>query len=192
MANTKTTQTSKPAAKTAPAAPPPLGDKPQTVKVGATTAKTEPQPDGTLTLRLTRVIKAPADRIYQCFLDPDALAKWIPPHGFVGHVDKLEPKVGGRYHMSFATINKSWTQSFGGVYKELIPGKRIVHTDKFDDPNAKGELLVTIDLVPVKGGTEVRIEQRGIPKGPMSDGAPYGWSQSLDNLATMCEIELPF
>jgi uncharacterized protein YndB with AHSA1/START domain len=190
MANTKTTQTPTPQTSKA-VAPPPL-EPGKTLTVGATKATSEEAKDGTLTLRLTRVIKAPAERIYQCFLDADALAKWIPPHGFVGHVDKLEPKVGGKYHMSFATINKSWTQSFGGVYKELIPGKRIVHTDKFDDPNAKGELLVTIDLVPVKGGTEVRIEQRGIPKGPMSDGAPYGWSQSLDNLATMCEIELPF
>jgi len=180
--NTKTTTTTAPK-------PLPAG---KTLTVGATRAMTEEAKDGTLTLRLTRVIKAPAERIYQCFLDPDALAKWIPPHGMVGHVDRLEPKVGGRYHMSFATINRSWTQSFGGVYNELVPGKRIVHTDKFDDPNNKGELLVTIDLVPVQGGTEVRIEQRGIPKGPMADGAPYGWSQSLDNLATMCEIELPF
>jgi uncharacterized protein YndB with AHSA1/START domain len=185
MASNKTTT------KTPTSAPKPLAPG-ATLTLGATKASTEEAKDGTLTLRLTRVIKAPAERIYQCFLDPDALAKWIPPHGFVGHVDKLEPKVGGRYHMSFATISKSWTQSFGGTYKELVPGKRIVHTDRFDDPGMKGELLVTIDLVPVAGGTEVRIEQRGIPKGPMSDGAPYGWSQSLDNLATLCEIELPF
>lgn len=191
MASNKTTQTTQTPKPSKAAAPPPLAVG-KTITVGATKATSEEAKDGTLTLRLVRTIKAPAQRIYDCFLDPDALAKWIPPHGFVGHVDKLEAKVGGKYHMSFSTINKSWTQSFGGVYKELIPGKRIVHTDKFDDPKAKGELMVTIDLVPVAGGTEVRIEQRGIPKGPMSDGAPYGWSQSLDNLATLCEIELPF
>lgn len=165
---------------------------PKTLALGATTAHTEPQPDGTLTLRLRRVIKAPAERIYRCFLDPDAYAKWLPPHGFVGHVHKMEPKVGGSYRMSFTTISKSWTQSFGGVYKELVPNKRIVHTDRFEDPKNPGEMTVTIDLKPVAGGTEVLIEQRGIPAGPMAEGSPYGWSQSLDNLATLCEIELPF
>jgi len=167
----------------------------QTLTVGATTASTETNPDGTLTLRLRRTIKAPAERIYQCFLDPDALAKWIPPHGFIGHVHKMEPKVGGSYRMSFSTINKSWTQSFGGTYQELVPGKRIRYTDAFesDDPAmAKAKMSVTIEFVPVKDGTELRIEQRGIPKGPAADGAPYGWSQSLDNLAHLCEAELPF
>jgi uncharacterized protein YndB with AHSA1/START domain len=179
--NPKTTTT--PAA--APAA--------QTLTLGATTAKVEPGADGTLTLRLTRVIKAPAERIYQCFLDADAYAKWLPPHGFTAHVHKMEPKVGGSYRMSFSTINKGWTHAFGGTYKELVPNRRIVHTDRFEDESmGKGEMTVTIDLKPVAGGTEVRIEQRGIPKGQAADGAPYGWSQSLDNLAALCEAEIPF
>lgn len=161
-----------------------------TLTIGATTAKVAGNPDGTTTLRLTRVIKAPAERIYQCFLDADAYAKWLPPHGFSGKVHKMEPKVGGSYRMSFSTLDRKMTHFFGGKFVELVPHKRIVHTDKFEDP-AMGEsvMTVTIELVPVKGGTELRIEQRGIPKGPAADGAPYGWSQSLDNLAALCQVD---
>lgn len=170
---------------------PPAG---KAMTIGATSARTSTNPDGTLTLHLVRVIKAPAERVYQAFLDADALAKWLPPNGFTGKVHKLDAKVGGSYRMSFSTINKSWTQAFGGKYKELVPNKRIVHTDKFetDDPTMQGEMEVTIDFKPVKEGTELTITQKGIPKGPSADGAPTGWSQSLDNLARLCEQELPF
>lgn len=148
----------------------------------------------TTSLRLNRVIKAPAERVYKAFLDPDALAKWIPPHGFTGHVHKLDARVGGSYRMSFSTINRSWTQFFGGKYLELKPFEKIVHTDKFegDDPAFQGEMTVTITFKPVKGGTEVNILQEGIPKGPAADGAPEGWKQSLDNLQRLCEAEVPF
>jgi uncharacterized protein YndB with AHSA1/START domain len=159
------------------------------------TTKQASKPE-TMTLRLNRVIKAPADRIYKAFLDPDAYAKWLPPHGFTGHVDRMEPRVGGSYHMSFSTINKSWTQAFGGKYLELKPYERIVHSDKFDDGDSAfpqgAEMKVTITFKPVKGGTEVNIVQEGIPKGPAADGAPVGWGQSLDNLQRLCEQELPF
>ena len=162
----------------------------KTLAIGATTANVAGNPDGTATLRLVRVIKAPADRIYQCFLDADAYAKWLPPHGFSGKVHEMQPKVGGKFRMSFSTIDRKLTHVFGGKFVELVPNKRIVHTDKFEDPAmGTSEMTVTIDLVPVKGGTELRIEQRGIPKGPASDGAPYGWSQSLDNLARLCEVD---
>ncbi len=173
-----------------PAAPPPfpngkptkLGDTTITLNKGKTTS-----------LRLVRVIKAPPERVYQCFLDPDAMAKWLPPHGFTGHVHAMDARVGGKYRMSFSTINKKWTSFFGGTYKELVPGKRIVHTDKFEDASmGDSEMTVTIDFKPVKGGTEITILQEGIPAGPAADGAPYGWSQSLDNLTRMCEAELPF
>lgn len=162
----------------------------KTLAIGATTANVAGNPDGTRTLRLTRVIKAPAERVYQCFLDADAYAKWLPPHGFTGKVHKMEPKVGGAYRMSFSTLDRKMTHFFGGRFVELVPNKRIVHTDRFEDP-AMGlsEMTVTIDLVPVKGGTELRIEQRGIPAGPAADGAPFGWSQSLDNLAALCEVD---
>ena len=162
----------------------------KTLTIGATTADVAGGPDGTTTLRLTRVIKAPAERIYRCFLDADAYAKWLPPHGFSGKVHKMEPKVGGAYRMSFSTLDRKMTHFFGGRFVELVPNKRIVHTDRFEDPAmGTSEMTVTIDLVPVKGGTELRIEQRGIPKGPAADGAPYGWSQSLDNLANLCEVD---
>src|SRR5687768_2748863 len=105
----------------------------QTLTLGKTNATVTPAPDGTTSLRLVRIIKAPAERIYQAFLDADAYAKWLPPHGFTGHVHKMEPKVGGTFRMSFSTINKSWTHAFGGVYKELVTNKRIVHTDRFED-----------------------------------------------------------
>ncbi len=165
----------------------------KSLTLGKTVATVQPQKDGTTTLRLVRTIKAPAERIYQCFLDPDAYAKWLPPHGFTGKVHHMEPKVGGTYRMSFSTINRGWTHAFGGVYTELVPNKRIVHTDKFEDPSmGQGQMTVTIDLKPVKDGTEVTIVQAGIPKGQAAEGAPYGWSQSLDNLATLCEQELPF
>ena len=162
----------------------------KTLDIGATTANVGSNPDGTLTLRLTRVMKAPAERVYQCFLDADAYVKWLPPHGFTGKVHKMEPKVGGSYRMSFSTIDRKMTHFFGGKFVELVPNKRIVHTDKFEDPTmGLSEMTVTIDFVPVKGGTELRIEQRGIPKGHAADGAPYGWSQSLDNLAALCEVD---
>lgn len=162
----------------------------KTLAIGATTANVARNPDGTTTLRLTRVIKAPVERIYRCFLDADAYAKWLPPHGFTGKVHEMQPKVGGKYRMSFSTIDRKMTHFFGGRFVELVPNKRIVHTDRFEDPAmGTSEMTVTIDLVPVKGGTELRIEQRGIPKGPAADGAPYGWSQSLDNLAALCEVD---
>lgn len=177
---TSTTKTAAPAA-------------PKTLTLGKTNATVTPAADGTTTLRLVRVIKAPADRIYQCFVDADAYAKWLPPHGFTAKVHEMDAKVGGSFRMSFSTINKSWTHFFGGTYNELVPGRRIVHTDKFEDESmGKGEMTVTIDLKPVEGGTEVTIVQAGIPKGPAGEGAPYGWSQSFDNLAALCEQELPF
>lgn len=147
----------------------------------------------TATVRVGRIIKAPRERVYQAFLDPDALVKWMPPNGFTGHVDRLDAKVGGTFRMSFSTINRSWTQHFGGKYLELKPYERIVHTDKFetDDPTMMGEMKVTITFKDVPGGTEVSVVQEGVPK-PAADGAPEGWKQSLDNLQRLCEAELPF
>jgi uncharacterized protein YndB with AHSA1/START domain len=164
---------------------------PKTLTVGATTATVTPAPDGTTTLRLVRTIKAPPERVYACFLDADAYAKWLPPHGFTAKVHHMEPKVGGTFRMSFSTIGHTWTHAFGGRYVELAPGRRIVHTDRFEDPAmGEGEMTVTIDLKPIPGGTEVTIVQAGIPKGPAAEGAPYGWSQSLDNLAALSEQEI--
>jgi uncharacterized protein YndB with AHSA1/START domain len=188
---TKATKPTTPPQEKSPKNAAPLAAK--SLTLGKTQARVTPAADGTTSLRLVRVIKAPAERIYQCFLDADAYAKWIPPHGFTGKVHQMEPKVGGTFRMSFSTINRSWSHSFGGQYLELVPYKRIVHTDKFEDESmGKGTMTVTIDLKPVKDGTQVTIVQSGIPKGPAGEGAPYGWSQSLDNLAALCEQELPF
>jgi uncharacterized protein YndB with AHSA1/START domain len=182
---TKTTTTAK-----APAAPPPFPEGKPT-KVGQSTMTL--RRGKTVTLEIVRKLKAPPERVYHAFIDPDAMAKWLPPHGFTGRVHAIDARVGGSYRMSFSTLGGKWTHFFGGIYKELVPGKRIVHTDKFEDPAmGDSEMLVTVDLKAVPGGTEVRIRQEGIPAGPAADGAPYGWSQSLDNLANLVEAELPF
>jgi uncharacterized protein YndB with AHSA1/START domain len=172
----------------APPAPP--MDKP--FEVGATTAIVSQKPNG-VTLRLKRVIHAPPEKIYKAFLDPDALAAWLPPHGMVAKTHSLEPRVGGKFRMSFYTVTKSWSNTFGGTYVELVPNQKIVHTDAFesDDPSMKGEMRVTITLTPVADGTLVEVVQEGIPA-PAAMGAPYGWSQSFEKLAQLVEPELPF
>jgi uncharacterized protein YndB with AHSA1/START domain len=157
-----------------------------------TSKPTTAQPE-TTTVRVGRLIKAPQERVYQAFLDPDALVKWMPPHGFTGHMHSMEPKVGGTFRMSFHTINRSWGHTFGGTYLELKPYERIVHTDRFetDDPAMQGEMRVTITFEKVPGGTQVNVVQEGVPK-VVAGGAPEGWGQSLDNLQRLCEQELPF
>lgn len=156
-------------------------------------AKTPNKP-ATVAVRVSRVFQAPPDRIWHCFTDPDAYAKWLPPHGFTGKVHSMEAKVGGSFRMSFSTINRGWSETFGGRYVEMTPFTRLVHTNKFEssDPTMQGEMLTTITFKPVPGGTEVNVVQEGIPAGPAADGAPIGWGQSLDNLQRLVEQELPF
>ncbi|MEK6974812.1 MAG: SRPBCC domain-containing protein [Candidatus Thermoplasmatota archaeon] len=148
------------------------------------------------TLRISRVFKAPPERIWRCFTDPDAYAKWCPPHGFTGHVHHMDAKVGGTYRMSFNTIDRSWGHTFGGRYVEMKPYERLVFTNAFEgnDPvfANDAEMRTTITFKPVKGGTEVTVVQEGLPPGPAADGAPVGWGQSLDNLQRLVEQELPF
>ena len=173
--------------------PPPMPPEGKPFEVGLTTATVSTTPQKTVTLRLKRVIKASPEKIYKAFTDADALAAWLPPHGFVGKMHSFEPKVGGKFRMSFYTVTKSWENTFGGTYIELVPNRKIVHTDKFesDDPAMQGEMKVTILLSPHAEGTLLEITQEGIP--PMAaSGAPYGWSQSLDKLAQLVEPELPF
>ena len=148
---------------------------------------------GTLTIK--RFLKAPPERVYKAYTDPDALAKWLPPHGFIGHVHQMDARVGGAFRMSFSTINRSWTSTFGGKFLELKPYERIVHTDKFEDPAlANFELKVTITLKAGPGGTEFTAVQEGLDKMPkeMSEGSSAGWTQSIENLARLVEQELPF
>jgi uncharacterized protein YndB with AHSA1/START domain len=138
----------------------------------------------TATVRVSRVLAAPPERIWRCFVDPDAYAKWLPPHGFTGHVHHMDAKVGGTFRMSFSTINRSWSNTFGGRYVEMKPFES-------DDLGMQGEMLTTITLRPVPGGTEVTAVQERIPAAA-AEGAPIGWGQSLDNLQRLVEQELPF
>jgi len=145
----------------------------------------------TNTVRLHRVLRAPAERVYRAFLDPRALAKWIAPHGFVCEVHSLDAKVGGSYRMSFTNFNTGQSHSFGGTYKELVPNERLRYTDRFDDPNLPGEIQVTITLRPVMSGTEVNITQEGLPAAIPVEFCYMGWQESLAMLAALVEPAIP-
>lgn len=145
----------------------------------------------THTVRLHRVLRAPPERIYWAFLDPDAMAKWLPPHGFTGRVHEIDARVGGRFRMSFTSLGSGQSHSFGGEYLELVPGQRIVHTDRFDDANLPGEMRVTVTFTAVPSGTELNVVQEGVPAVIPLDGCYLGWQQSLMLLAQLVEAEIP-
>jgi uncharacterized protein YndB with AHSA1/START domain len=143
------------------------------------------------TVRFHRVLKTTPDKVYKAFLDPDAMAKWLPPHGFTGKVHSLDARVGGKYRMSFTNFSTGNGHSFGGEYLELVPGERIVHTDKFDNANLPGEMQVTITLKKVLVGTELNIVQEGIPDVIPPEACCLGWQESLTLLAQLVEPEIP-
>ena len=145
----------------------------------------------TSTISLHRVLKAPPERVYRAFLDPAALCKWLPPNGFTGTVHELDARVGGKYRMSFTSFGSGGSHSFGGEYLELVPGKRIVHTDRFDDPNLPGEMVTTIALVKVACGTELHVTQEGVPSAIPPEMCYLGWQESLALLALVVEPEIP-
>lgn len=145
----------------------------------------------TNTVRLHRVLRAKPEIVYRAFLDPDAKAKWLPPHGFTGKVHAMEAKVGGSYKMSFTNFTTGKTHSFGGTYTELTPHERIRYTDKFDDPNLPGEMEVTISLQKVMCGTELKIVQEGLPEVIPLEMCYLGWQESLTLLAQLVEAEIP-
>jgi len=145
----------------------------------------------TNTVRLHRVIRAPAERVYRAFLDPDALAKWMPPNGFTGKVHQIDAKIGGTYKMSFTNFSTGQTHAFGGKYLELVPNERIRNTDVFDDPNLPGEMQTTVSLRKVSCGTELDIVQEGIPEAIPLEGCYLGWQESLTLLAQLVEAEIP-
>lgn len=147
--------------------------------------------NNTNTVRLHRVLRAPAERIYRAFLDADAKAKWLPPNGFTGKVHHLEAKVGGTYKMSFTNFTTGKSHSFGGTYLELKPNELLRYTDRFDDPNLPGEIQVTIALKPVFCGTEMNITQEGIPAVIPAEACYLGWQESLTLLAKLVEAEIP-
>jgi uncharacterized protein YndB with AHSA1/START domain len=143
------------------------------------------------TVRLHRVLTAPPERIYRAFIDPDAMAKWLPPHGFTGHVHEMNAKVGGRYKMSFTNFSNGQSHSFGGEFLELVPGERIVHTDKFDDPNLPGTMKTTITFKKVMVGTEVNVVQEDIPAAIPAEACYLGWQESLTLLTQLVQAEIP-
>ncbi|WP_175650536.1 SRPBCC family protein [Pseudomonas sp. Marseille-P9899] len=142
------------------------------------------------TVRLHRVFKAPAERVYRAFLDAEAMAKWLPPHGFTCKVDHFDPRVGGTYKMSFSNFSSGQRHGFGGEYTELLPNERIRYTDRFDDPNLPGEIIATITFKAVSCGTEVHIVQEGLPSVIPLEGCYLGWQESLNQLAALVEPEI--
>jgi len=143
------------------------------------------------TVRFHRVLRAAPERVYRAFLDPDAMAKWLPPNGFTGKVHQLDAKVGGTYRMSFTNFSTGRGHSFGGTYLELVPHERIRHTDTFDDPNLPGEMQVTVTLKEVSCGTELNVMQEGVPDVIPPEACCLGWQESLALLAKLVEAEVP-
>ena len=142
------------------------------------------------TVRLHRVLTAKPDKVYRAFVEPDAMAKWLPPNGFACTVHHLDAKVGGTFRMSFRNFTTGQSHAFGGSYTELVPGERVRYTDKFDDPTLKGEMQVTVSLKKVLVGTEIEIEQAGVPDAIPPEACYLGWQESLRNLARLVEPEI--
>ena len=147
--------------------------------------------NATNTIRLFRVLRAPAERVYRAFLEPDAMVKWLPPHGFTGKVHSMDARVGGGHRMSFTNFGTGQSHSFGGTYVELTPHERIRYTDKFDDPNLPGEMQVTITFRQVDCGTALEVTQEGVPAVIPIEACHLGWQESLGQLAQLVEAEIP-
>ncbi len=143
------------------------------------------------TLKISRVIRAPAERVYRAFLDPEAMVKWNPPHGFTGKITHMEAKEGGTYKMSFTNFSTGETHSFGGTYLELVPNKLIRYNDAFDDPNMSGTMEVSISFEENMGVTKVTIIQKNIPDQIPLEFATMGWQESLQLLEQLVIPEIP-
>ena len=143
------------------------------------------------TVHLHRVLTAPPERVYRAFIDPDAMVKWLPPHGFTAKMHSADMRVGGGYKMSFTNFTTGNGHSFGGKYVEMKPGELLKYTDKFDEPNMPGEMQVTVTFRKVMGGTELKIVQEGIPDAIPVEMCYLGWQQSLTLLAQLVEPEIP-
>ena len=143
------------------------------------------------TIRLHRVLRAAPEKIYRAFTDPDAMAKWLPPYGFIAKMHHAEVKGGGTFRMSFTNFTTGNSHSFGGSYLELVPNERLRYTDKFDDPNLPGEMTVTVNLNKVACGTELHIEQAGVPAVIPPEMCYLGWQESLEQLTKLVEPDIP-
>jgi uncharacterized protein YndB with AHSA1/START domain len=142
------------------------------------------------TVRLHRILATKPEKIYRAFLEPDAMAKWLPPNGFTCSVQQMDPTVGGSFKMAFRNFTTGNSHAFGGTYLELVPNERVRYSDKFDDPNLPGEIVVTVTLRKVSMGTEVNIVQEGIPDAIPVEACYLGWQESLQNLARLAEPEI--
>ena len=147
--------------------------------------------NNTNTIRLHRVLHAPAERVYRAFTDAAAMAKWLPPNGFTCTVHHLDAKVGGTYKMSFTNFTTGNRHSFGGEYLELKPNELLRYNDRFDDPNLPGEMMTTVTLKKVSVGTELNIVQEGVPAVIPAEACYLGWQESLMLLAKLVEPEIP-
>ena len=143
------------------------------------------------TVQFQRVFRAPVERVFRAFVDPDAMCKWLPPHGFTGRMHEMDARVGGRYRMSFTHLGNGQSHSFGGTFLELLPNERIRHNDRFDDPHLPGEMVTQITFKTVLVGTEVHIEQTGIPDAIPAEACCLGWQESLQLLALLVEADIP-
>jgi uncharacterized protein YndB with AHSA1/START domain len=143
------------------------------------------------TVHLHRVLSAPPERVFKAFINPEAMSKWLPPHGFTGKVHSMDARVGGGYKMSFTNFTTGSIQSFGGKFVEIVENKILKYTDKFDDPNLPGEMLTTITFTKVLCGTDLKVVQEGIPDAIPVEMCYMGWQQSLMLLAQLVEPEIP-
>jgi uncharacterized protein YndB with AHSA1/START domain len=143
------------------------------------------------TIRLHRVLRAPPDRVFKAFVDPDALVKWMPPNGFTAKVHHIDARAGGKFKMSFTNFSTGSSHSFGGDYQEVVPGQRLRYTDKFDDPNLPGVMQMTITFKKVSTGTELNITQEGIPDVIPAEACYLGWQESLTLFVKLVEAEIP-
>lgn len=143
------------------------------------------------TVRLHRVLRARPEKIYRAFLDASAMAKWLPPHGFVCKVDHMDARIGGTFRMSFESFSSGQGHAFGGEYLQLVPDEFIQYTDSFDDPNLPGEILVSVTLKAVSCGTELSIEQSGLPEQIPLEVCYLGWQEALGQLANLVEPAIP-
>ncbi|WP_233838051.1 SRPBCC family protein [Paraburkholderia sp. ZP32-5] len=143
------------------------------------------------TVNFHRVLRTTPERLYRAFLEPDALAKWLPPYGFTCQVHQMEARVGGTFRMSFRNFGTGNGHSFGGEYIELVPSEKIRYTDRFDDPNLPGQMITTVSLRAVSCGTELTIVQEGIPEVIPVEMCCLGWQESLAQLAKLVEPVIP-
>ena len=143
------------------------------------------------TIRLHRVLRAPPEKVFRAFTDPDAMVKWLPPHGFTGKVHQMDARVGGSHRMSFKNFSTGNSHSFGGEYLEVVPNERLRYTDRFDDANLPGEMQVTVTFKAVFCGTELSVVQEGVPDVIPPEACYMGWQESLVLLAQLVEPEIP-